>query len=150
MGATTGGTDPGQALATLTELSSQIEGAVIMDEKGAVLGSSFASEEAGTRVAAAATALLRAARERAGEERAPLTHLLVETDDGAVFVVREDGKTAAAVTGREPTAGLVFYDLKVTLREAKARPKRRSTAKREPAGSAKATEKEKEKEKEGA
>jgi predicted regulator of Ras-like GTPase activity (Roadblock/LC7/MglB family) len=139
MAATTGGTDPGEALTTLTELSSQIEGAVLVDEEGAVLGSSFASDAAAERVAGAASELLRAARERAGEERAPLTHLMVETEDGAVFVVREDGKAVAAVTGREPTVGLVFYDLKVTLREAKVPAKRRG-GKKAKAGAAKESE----------
>ena len=142
MGARTGGTEPGEALATLTELSSQIEGAVIVDDKGGVLGSSFPSEETATRVASVASELVRAARERAGE-RASLTHLMVETEDGAVFVVRDDGRTVAAVTGPEPTVGLVFYDLKVTLREAKAPapPKRRSAPKRAKTGAGSAKEK---------
>jgi hypothetical protein len=33
-----------------------------------------------------------------------------------VFVVRDRGHFVAAITGREPTVGLVFYDLKTCLR----------------------------------
>jgi predicted regulator of Ras-like GTPase activity (Roadblock/LC7/MglB family) len=133
MGATRGGTDPEEALATLTDLSAQIDGAVILDDQGAVLASSFRSEQVGSQVAAAASRLLNAARTHTGDGRSPLTHLLVETEAGAVFVARDEGKAIAAVTGTDPTVGLVFYDLKVTLREAASPPTRRSRTERKTA-----------------
>jgi hypothetical protein len=57
--------------------------------------------------------------------------------------VREAEQTLAAVTSPEPTAGLVFYDLRSALRSAgeKPKPKRRkapakkSTPKAKPSGS---------------
>ncbi len=136
MGATRGGTGPEEALATLTDLSAQIDGAVILDDEGAVLASSFPSEHVGSQVAAAASRLLNAARERAGDGRSPLTHLLVATAAGVVFVARDEGKAIVAVTGTEPTVGLVFYDLKVTLREAAAPPgtKRKTASGKEDGG----------------
>ncbi|HXG75701.1 MAG TPA: hypothetical protein VNJ53_03935 [Gaiellaceae bacterium] len=40
----------------------------------------------------------------------------VELAEGGLFVLREGGLTAAAVTGPRPTAGLVVYDLRTCLR----------------------------------
>ena len=50
--------DATQAIADLTEISSQIESVVLLDGKGAVAGSTFADDAAATRFAAAAKALL--------------------------------------------------------------------------------------------
>ena len=114
--------DAQQALADLTEVSSQIEAAVVFDEKGKVAGSTLADGES---FAQAAADLLAAAQEvKTGES--PLTQLEISTADGSVFVVR-DGKTLiAATTGPAPTVGLVFYDLKSALRSAKPEPKPRA------------------------
>src|SRR5437899_9357664 len=57
--------DAAQALADLTEISSQIEAAVLFDDGGAVIGSTLGSDEAAQAVAGAASRLL----ERAGEFR---------------------------------------------------------------------------------
>ncbi|HET8606506.1 MAG TPA: hypothetical protein VFL66_05685 [Gaiellaceae bacterium] len=115
--------DASSALADLTEVSSQIETATLLDAAGAVLGSTLADAERAERVAAAARRLL----EEAGPaERAP-TQLQAATPAGSVFVVREGGRLAVATTGPEPTVGLVFYDLKSCLRnveEPKPKPKR--------------------------
>ena len=48
--------------------------------------------------------------------------------EGSVFVVRDDERIVAAVTGREPTSGLVFYDLKTCLRLAGEQPARKKAA----------------------
>jgi predicted regulator of Ras-like GTPase activity (Roadblock/LC7/MglB family) len=111
--------DAQQALADLTEISSQIEAAVVFDDKGKVAGSTLADGES---FAQAAGELLAAAGEvKTGES--PLTQLEISTAEGSVFVVR-DGKTLiAATTGPAPTVGLVFYDLKSALRSAKPKPK---------------------------
>ena len=42
----------------------------------------------------------------------------VAFNEGSVFVVADGERLIAAVTGRDPTAGLVFYDLKSCLRQA--------------------------------
>jgi predicted regulator of Ras-like GTPase activity (Roadblock/LC7/MglB family) len=117
--------DAQQALADLTEISSQIESAVVFDDKGKVVGSTLPEGDA---FAQAAADLLAAAEElKTGDSR--LTQLEIATGDGSVFVVRE-GKTAiAATTPPEPTVGLVFYDLKSALRSVKPKPAPRARAK---------------------
>jgi len=61
------------------------------------------------------------------------TQVDVATARGSVFVVRDDGRTIVATTAPEPTAGLVFYDLKTCLRALDApKPKRRRTKPKEP------------------
>jgi predicted regulator of Ras-like GTPase activity (Roadblock/LC7/MglB family) len=112
--------DAQQALADLTEISSQIQAAVVFDEKGKVAAATLA--EGAAELAAAAQELLAAADGlKPGESN--LTQLEVATGEGSVFVVR-DGKTCiAATTGGNPTVGLVFYDLKSALRNLAAKPK---------------------------
>jgi predicted regulator of Ras-like GTPase activity (Roadblock/LC7/MglB family) len=122
--------DAQQALADLTEISSQIEAAVVFDDKGKVVGSTLAD---GNGFAQAAADLLAAAEELKGSS--PLTQLEIATGDGSVFVVREGKTTIAATTAPAPTVGLVFYDLKSALRSvnAKPKPKPRTAAVKKPA-----------------
>jgi predicted regulator of Ras-like GTPase activity (Roadblock/LC7/MglB family) len=105
-----------QALADLTEISAQIEAAVLASQDGNVVGSTFPEAEAGERFAEAAAELLGSA---AGPEREGLQELVqlqALTPQGCVFVVRDGSHFVAALTGRDPTVGLVFYDLKTCLR----------------------------------
>jgi predicted regulator of Ras-like GTPase activity (Roadblock/LC7/MglB family) len=113
------------ALAELTEISSQIEAAVLVDAKGAVSASTLPDERA-ARLASSARAALEAAEQvRAGE----LTQLEVASEEGSLFVVREGERLIAATAGPEPTAGLVFYDLRSALRKATERKKPTKRAK---------------------
>ena len=117
--------DPAQALADLTEISSQIEAAVLFGEDGAVQGSTLASEDAARAFVSAANELLSGAaafRAAAGE----VAQLEASTSDGSVFVVSDGTRRIAATTVASPTVGLVFYDLKSCLRdsEPEAKPKR--------------------------
>jgi hypothetical protein len=120
------------ALAHLTEISTQIQVAVVFDREGTVLGSIVDDERAG-RLAEKALELFRAAEKPRVQE---LVQLDVALADGTVFVVRDADRLIAATTGPEPTVGLVFYDLKTCLRgfgekPAKPKPKpRRAPAKR--------------------
>ena len=120
--------DAAQAIADLTEISSQIESVVLLDGKGAVAGSTFADDASATRFADAAKALLDASESlREGGE--PLTQLEAETPEGSVFALREGELLIAATTVPDPTVGLVFYDLKSALRAAEAaKPKRKPRA----------------------
>src|ERR1044071_9266208 len=115
-----------QALADLTEISTQVETAVVFDREGTVLGSTVDDDRAG-RLAEAALELLRAAD--GGTPGKDIVQLDVALADGSVFVAADGDRLIAATTGREPTVGLVFYDLKSCLRglseEAEAKPKRR-------------------------
>jgi predicted regulator of Ras-like GTPase activity (Roadblock/LC7/MglB family) len=114
--------DAQQALADLTEISSQVEAAVVFDDKGKVVGSTLPSGDA---LAKSAADLLAAAEEvRTGDS--PLTQLEIATGDGSVFVVRDAKLTIAATTGPAPTVGLVFYDLKSALRSVKPKPRPRA------------------------
>ena len=120
--------DGTQAIADLTEISSQIESVVLLDGKSAVAGSTFTDDAAATRFAEAAQALLEAA-EGLREGGEPLTQLEAETPEGSVFVLREGDRLIAATTVPDPTVGLVFYDLKSALRAAEdAKPKRKPRA----------------------
>ena len=120
--------DAVQALADLTEISSQIEAAVLFDDQGVVVGSTLADAQAADAFARSAATLLEdAAAFRASD--AGLTQLEASTQNGSVFVVRDGPHLIAATTGPSPTVGLVFYDLKSCLRasdesDATAKPKR--------------------------
>jgi len=128
-------TEPGDALAELTEISSQIESAVLFDADGKVVAATIPEERA-ARVAASAKALLEQAGQIGGGE---LTQLEAATEGGSFFVVRDGGTMIAASTSAEPTSGLVFYDLKSAMRAAaeppaKPKPKPRAAAKPKPKG----------------
>jgi predicted regulator of Ras-like GTPase activity (Roadblock/LC7/MglB family) len=107
--------DASQALADLTEISSQIEAAVLFDDAGAVLGSTLADGAAAEELVRAATSLLAGSGEfRSGDGE--VSQLEASTQDGSVFVVRDGGRGVVATTAPDPTVGLVFYDLKSCLR----------------------------------
>lgn len=124
--------EPAQALADLTEISSQIEAAVLFDESGDVAGSTLADADAAASLARAAGDLLRHA-DRLGSGDRIVTQVEASAPEGSVFVVRDGARRIAAVTGPDPTVGLVFYDLKSCLRDADAeeKPKRRRAAKKD-------------------
>jgi predicted regulator of Ras-like GTPase activity (Roadblock/LC7/MglB family) len=109
--------DAAQALADLTEISAQIEAAVLAGTDGSVVASTFQQEGRGEELARAAVELVAAAGEARGDSGAPeLVQIQAATPRGSLFVVRDGGHVVAAVTGSKPTVGLVFYDLKTCLR----------------------------------
>ena len=116
--------DAAQALADLVEISSQIESAVLTDTEGSVQASTFGDEAKASAVAKEAIGLLRDATGPGGEP----SQVQIAFLEGSVFVVRDDERIVAAVTGREPTAGLFFYDLKTCLRLAREQPARTKAA----------------------
>jgi predicted regulator of Ras-like GTPase activity (Roadblock/LC7/MglB family) len=103
------------ALADLSEISSQIEAAVVFDPAGAVLGSTVADEARSNRLARTALELIAAAAD-AGTPGRRLTQIEASLRDGSVFVVSGDERGIAAATTPEPTSGLIFYDLRTCLR----------------------------------
>jgi predicted regulator of Ras-like GTPase activity (Roadblock/LC7/MglB family) len=117
--------DAAQALADLTEISSQVVDVAIVDAGGTALASTLADRSREQRFVAAASRLLDAAA-AAAETRglSTLSQLEAATLDGSVFVVRRDGRVVVATTRPDPTIGLVFYDLKhclAALEEEKAK-----------------------------
>jgi predicted regulator of Ras-like GTPase activity (Roadblock/LC7/MglB family) len=124
--------DAQQALADLTEISSQIQAAVIFDERGKIAASTLSDTAAEELARGAAELLENADALRAGD---PLpVQLEAATADGSIFVVRDAKTRIAATTVVNPTVGLVFYDLKSALRqiESKPAPKRRAAPKTPP------------------
>lgn len=118
-----------QALADLTEISSQIQAAVVFDDQGKVAGSTLSDEGRADGLARAARELLAAAESvKAGGSK--LTQLEIATEEGSVFVAREGKTCIAATTARNPTVGLVFYDLKSALRSVKPATTRKAAAPR--------------------
>jgi predicted regulator of Ras-like GTPase activity (Roadblock/LC7/MglB family) len=121
--------DAAAALAELQGLSTRIESAVVLDEAGAVLGSTHDDPAATERLAGAVADVLAAAgalRSADGE----VTRVEVELAEGGLFVLREGGRTIAATTDPDAIAGIVVYDLRTCLQGIDAaKPKRPSRAK---------------------
>jgi predicted regulator of Ras-like GTPase activity (Roadblock/LC7/MglB family) len=126
--------DAAAALADLTEISPQVEAAVLLEADGAVLASTLGDEEAGNRLARTALDLLEAAPAALGGEQRTLEQLEVALPVGSVFVAREAGRGIVATTGPSPTSGLVLYDLRACLRslDPPAPPKRTRARKPKP------------------
>jgi len=112
--------DAAQALADLTEISSQIQAAVLFDESGTVQGSTLADAGAAQALARAGADLL--ARAGGFRSEGEVSQLEASTAAGSVFVVRDGARRIAATTGPAPTVGLVFYDLKSALHGADTEP----------------------------
>ena len=124
--------DAAQALADLTEISSQIQAAVLFRADGSVISSTLEDDARTQQLAEGARALLSAADE-ASADQGPLVQLEAATPEGSVFVLRGSELVVAATTTPEPTVGLVFYDLKSCLRnvaQEEEKPKRKRAAPR--------------------
>ena len=112
--------DAAEALADLTDISTQIRLAVLVDASGAVAASAGVEGERAETIARSARELLAAAEDAMGgaSARESLVQLQARTAGGSVFIVRDDERLVAAVTDPDPTVGLIFYDLKTCLRHA--------------------------------
>ena len=84
----------------------------------------------------ASTLELVTAASELGSEARDVTRVEVELAEGAFFVVREGGRTVGAVTGPNPTSGLIVYDLRTCVQaiDAPDAKKRRASRKKETAG----------------
>lgn len=134
--------DAQQALADVTEISSQIHAAVVFDDEGKIAGSTLGDEDRAAALAEGAARLLEQAREIQGSG-APLAQLEVATLEGSVFLVASGNLRIAATTAPDPTVGLVFYDLKSALRSIspKAAPRKRASATKKTTASAPSSKK---------
>jgi len=114
--------DAAQALADLTEISSQVVHAAIVDGDGTVLATTIADSARAARFVDGVTTLLQEADSLRQARGLPgLSQLEAATLEGSVFVVRRESegfgvRIVAATTRPDPTVGLVFYDLKHCLR----------------------------------
>ena len=108
--------DAAQALADLTEISSQVNQVAILDSNGSILAATARDPIRAERFVAALMPLLEEADRLARSRGLPeLTQLEVSTLEGSVFAVRQDNLLIAATTRTDPTVGLIFYDLKHCL-----------------------------------
>ena len=105
---------PALALDYLDELSTDIRGAVLLDQKEAIVAAWRGDTERAERLREPLAELLRRADAAAGAG-GPATQVEVTTGHGAVFCVRDERWTLAAVTGRFALPSLVFYDLRHVL-----------------------------------
>ena len=122
--------DATQALRELMELSSQITAAVVLAADGTVLAGAPADSEAPTMLAATTLELVSTAADLGADGR-DVTRVEVELEDGAIFVVREGGRTIGALTGPKPTSGLVVYDLRTCVQAIEtSEPKKRRSARK--------------------
>jgi predicted regulator of Ras-like GTPase activity (Roadblock/LC7/MglB family) len=109
--------DAAQALADLTEISSQVVHVAIVDGDGTVLATTIADPARSARFVEGVTRLLEEADILRQARGLPsLSQLEAATLEGSVFVVRSGARIIAATTRPDPTVGLVFYDLKHCLR----------------------------------
>jgi predicted regulator of Ras-like GTPase activity (Roadblock/LC7/MglB family) len=113
--------DAAQALADLTEISSQVVHVAIVDGDGNVLATTIADAGRAERFVQGVTTLLEEADGLRQSRGLPgLSQLEAATLEGSVFVVRRESdpgpRFIAATTRPDPTVGLVFYDLKHCLR----------------------------------
>jgi predicted regulator of Ras-like GTPase activity (Roadblock/LC7/MglB family) len=109
--------DAAQALADLTEISSQVVQVAIVEADGKILATTIADDGRAERFVTGVRRLLDEAdgvREARGLQG--LSQLEAATLEGSVFVVRQGDRLVAASTRPDPTVGLVFYDLKHCLR----------------------------------
>jgi predicted regulator of Ras-like GTPase activity (Roadblock/LC7/MglB family) len=108
--------DAAQALADLTEISSQVSQVAILDRDGTILAATARDALRAERFVAAVQRLLEEADGQALAHGLPeLSQLEASTLDGSVFAVRRDGRLIVATTRADPTVGLIFYDLKHCL-----------------------------------
>jgi len=107
--------DAANVLADLTEISSQVEAAVVLGEDGTIAASTVGDGEHAETIAQAARDLLSAGEELGSGGRT-LVQLEVSLREGSLFVVRAHDRCIAATTTPRPTSGLVFYDLRTSLR----------------------------------
>jgi hypothetical protein len=132
--------DADQALADLTEISSQVVNVAIVED-GRTLATTFDDAAAAERFVGGIVRLVEEA-DRVSEARGlpTLVQLEAATFDGSVFVVRRGSRLIAATTRPDPTVGLVFYDLKHCLRSTEATPDEASGDEAPPEGEPPAAE----------
>jgi predicted regulator of Ras-like GTPase activity (Roadblock/LC7/MglB family) len=109
------------AFEEMMDISTDIDKAVLFDADG-VLASNM-PEEAQVLALAQGKELLSLAEARAGEMSSqPFTQLVIETVGGYVFLARESGAEGMSLlaTGKKGSrVGLVLYDLKTCIRDAR-------------------------------
>jgi predicted regulator of Ras-like GTPase activity (Roadblock/LC7/MglB family) len=109
--------DAERALSELTEISSQIELALIFDSRGELIGTTLADRRVAESLAFGATALFACTRRVAAEERGEPTQIELTYSEGSVLLVREGELRILAVASSDLIAGLAFFELRTCLQK---------------------------------
>jgi hypothetical protein len=107
---------PELALAYLGELSTDIRAAAVLDSAGAVAAQTGFDEREPDAVRGLVGDLFDGAARAAGGDHAP-DQVEVALPEGVVFAVRERGWTLAVVAGRFALSSLMFFDLRMVIRD---------------------------------
>ena len=118
---------PDLALAYLGELSTDIRAAAVLDESGAVAAQSGFDEGSTDELRELVADLFRHAAEAAGDEPAP-GQVEVALPEGWVYAYRDHGWTLAVVAGRFALSSLMFFDLRMVVRDLAGIGERAATA----------------------
>jgi predicted regulator of Ras-like GTPase activity (Roadblock/LC7/MglB family) len=108
---------PERALDYLHELSTDIRSAVLIDADGRVAADT--GPETAEAAARVSELFERADEAAGGEGRAAQVEVVLAS--GAVFAVRDDAWTLAAVADRYALPSLMFYDLRSVIADLEAR-----------------------------
>jgi predicted regulator of Ras-like GTPase activity (Roadblock/LC7/MglB family) len=98
------------AIARLQAMSADLRGCAIVAPDASLLAATGDADA----WAKAASGVIDAADAAAGE---PVTHAHVGTEDGEVFVVRDQGYVLVAAADRFALAGLMVFDIRAALRD---------------------------------
>jgi hypothetical protein len=107
---------PDLALEYLSELSTDIRAAAVLDESGAVAAQSGFDEGGAAQVRELVGDLFRHAAESAAGGPAP-GQVEVSLPEGSVYALRDHGWTLAVVAGRFALSSLMFFDLRMVARD---------------------------------
>ena len=107
--------EPRQLLSDLLDLSGQVEAATIVTRAGALVASTVPEDQANA-VGDAVSQLAASASAVGSPTDEHLVQLQITLEEGCVFLAQDDEHAVGCTTVPHPTAGLVFYDLKTTLR----------------------------------
>ena len=125
--------DAASALADLTEISTQVEAAVLARRVGCGARCCDLTTPCVASGLPGRPSTFSLPRTSAPSSGRTLTQLEAALREGSVFVARDDGRSIVAVTGASPTSGLVFYDLRACLRtlaEAEKKPHKKPRVRR--------------------
>src|SRR5262245_17472886 len=110
--------DAPQALADLTEISSQVVDVAIIDPDGSIMATTAEDPARAERFAAGIARLVEQADALREARNLPdLAQLEAATLEGSVFVVRRNGRLIAATTGPDPPVGRDFFVTKHSRRQ---------------------------------
>ena len=104
-----------ELLSDLLEVSGQVEAAAIVTRDGSLVAATTDDDRTASladtvrRLSASASAVASPTDEH-------LVQLQVSLEESCVFLAQDEQHAIGCVTVPHPTAGLVFYDLKTTLR----------------------------------